>query len=228
MSKQTLLAETRGIAPSARVWQALNAGHALGVHAEFKCIRHDQAVGPGRPEVAHRRAHSLQYMPPYTGSLTFPGRSCPSEDSSSRRSTRPIWVDVLIALLILELLRAVGTCLRRLVAKRYTRKRHQSGGPPPREVPLPGETPAQFHAPSAPPAPFGTAVEQPTLTPSPSERRHLPFYPRPVRDVHVPVQYKQEPEDPRPNTSWTQLRRKLDLGDVCRLMISFDPPPRQQ
>ena len=169
-------------------------------------------------------------MPDIDQGLTFVGDNCPGGTANPRRSTRPIWAEVLLALVIAELLRSTARFVYDQWQRRYQIGRYKRGSsgprrdrPPPSETPLPGETPSELHTPSAPPAPFGTAWEQSTLTPSPAERR-VPFATRRPRGDYIPVGY----EDPPPGRQVILAclsPHKLNLQNGGKLVVSFDPDP---
>ena len=165
--------------------------------------------------------------------ITFVGRNCPSS-SYSFHGARPIWVDFVVALLLLEALREAIQVVKRWVRRKRNRSgskgvRRSAHAPPPSELPLPGEDPADFYSPSAPPQPSGPGEGSQTITPSPSERRYR------TRAFHrgdivqegefdagelVPVRYI-----PASEGSTLYPRHKLTLGNVHRLIVSFDRPP---
>ena len=169
-------------------------------------------------------------MPDIDQGLIFVGDNCPGGAASPRHSTRPIWAEVLLALVIAELLRSTVRFVHDQWQRRYQLGRYKRGSsgprrdrPPPNETPLPGETLSDIHAPSAPPAPFGTAWEQSTLTPSPTARR-VPFATRRPRGEYIPVEY-QEPPPGRQVILARLSPHKLNLQNGGKLVVSFDPDP---
>ena len=175
--------------------------------------------------------------------ITFTGRGCPSS-GHFYYSPRPIWVDFVAALLLLEFLREIilavkGWYRRRQCAARSsencrsprTGSRPATRAPPPSEQLLPGESPSDLYGPSAPP--LSSDRDRARRPRNPDDRtRGLP---RPGDTFHdagelIPVQYVPARElivgpDSDGNPTCVHRRHKLSLGDVHRLVITWNRPP---
>ena len=93
----------------------------------------------------------------YRTDVTFTGKGC-SKPGQSTGGVRPIWVDFLVALLLVEALREAiqvvkGWFRRRRCVARSSEPRRAAHNPPPSEQLLPGEDPADLYGPSAPTQP---------------------------------------------------------------------------
>ena len=156
------------------------------------------------------------------GDLTVPSLTCSADAAVPESERLAGWGDILIALLLAELLRALARRVR--AAFRRRPQRGDSGRravPDPRETPLPGEEPD--YAPSAPPLwtshrPGPEAL----LTPSPTYEGTRTRARRPREAPNA--SWEQYPQSGEGNRHCAVYRRRVHLGSVRDLWVSFDLP----
>ena len=196
-------------------------------------------------EVCRKQLGWLHMPGGHSKTITFAGKTCTDPGRGHiYYGARPIWVDFVIALLLLEALREV------IQAVKSRFRRGRSGGSwkprsredprprgetaargiPPSEQLLPGEDPSDLYGPSAPPQPSGRVRR----ARNPDDR--VTGLPRPGDTFHdqgeiIPVQYVPArelvvgPDRHTGRPTCVHPRHKLNLGDVHRLFLSWERPP---